>query len=404
MQDGWWIVKKYNCMGCHNVEIGQKSVLSGLSLYQSPEGKEQLPPALTTEGARVDPEWLLRFLTDPSLSGISGQDLNAAGGAALRDLAKQSGIGGGNSQSSQPAPSTAQPQGNAQTNQGGPQQGQGGAQSSQSNGAQSNQQRAQSGGTHYKPQPGANRNGVRTYLRVRMPTFTFSPNELRTLIRFFMAVSSQSEPYIKPQTQPLTDQERNLARALFTSQQAPCLKCHLTGNPAHDANATAPNFLQASTRLKPGWTFRWLLDPQKVIPGTAMPSELFKKDGERWVFNGHIPGLDEYKGDHADLLVRYILQLTPQEQARLAAGSPGATAGRTPTGGTGNTKPAPVATSGTHHAVSVLATRRTRYRSQARASSRAPTRSNSRESSGRATVAFSRNGAGGDAPLTFGRL
>jgi hypothetical protein len=365
-----------------------------LSLYQSPEGKEQLPPALTTEGARVDPEWLLRFLTDPSLSGISEQDLNAAGGAALRDLAKQSGIGGGNSQSAQPAQSNAQPQSNAQTNQGG-------AQSQP--GAQSNQQRTQSGGTHYKPQPGANRNGVRTYLRVRMPTFTFSPNELRTLIRFFMAVSSQSEPYIKPQTQPLTDQERNLARALFTSQQAPCLKCHLTGNPAHDANATAPNFLQASTRLKPGWTFRWLLDPQKVIPGTAMPSELFKKDGERWVFNGQIPGLDEYKGDHADLLVRYILQLTPQEQARLAAGSPGATAGRTPTGGTGNTKPAPVATSGTHHAVNdVLSSRRTRYRAQARASSRATARSVSR---GQAIVAFSRNnGAGSDAPLAFGRL
>jgi cytochrome c2 len=401
MQDGWWIVKKYNCMGCHNVQVGQKSVLSGLSIYQTPEGKEQLPPALTTEGARVDPEWLLRFLTDPSLSGISEQDLNAAGGAALRDLARQSGMGGGGStQSAQPTQSTAPSQSNAQTNQGGAtQQGHGNAQSSQTSGAQSNQQRAQSGGTHYKPQPGANKNGVRTYLRVRMPTFTFSPNELRTLIRFFMAVSSQSEPYIKPQSQPLTDQERNLARSLFTSQQAPCLKCHLTGNPAHDANATAPNFLQASTRLKPGWTFRWLLDPQKVIPGTAMPSELFKKDGERWVFNGQIAGLDEYKGDHADLLVRYILQLTPQEQARLAAGAPGATAGRTTTG---NTPPAPAATSGTHHAANASTSRRLRYRSQARISPpHAQTRSASR---GGAAVAFSRNGAGHDASQSLGRL
>jgi hypothetical protein len=369
MQDGWWIVKKYNCMGCHNVQVGQKSVLSTLSFYQTPEGKEQLPPALTTEGARVDPEWLLRFLTDPSLSGISEQDLNAAGGAALRDLARQSSAGGGGSTQSAQTPqsqnNSQSGQGGAQSsNQGGAQQGsgaqagQGNAQSSPSGGAQGGQQRAQSGGTHFKPQPGANRNGVRTYLRVRMPTFTFSPNELRTLIRFFMAVSSQSEPYIKPPPQPLTDQERNLARALFTSQQAPCLKCHLTGNPAHDANASAPNFLQASTRLKPGWTFRWLLDPQKVIPGTAMPSELFKKDGERWVFNGQIAGLEEYKGDHADLLVRYILQLTPQEQARLAAGSPGATSGRTTTGGTGNTQPAPVATSGTHHAARGSTTRR----------------------------------------------
>lgn len=371
MQDGWWIVKKYNCMGCHNVQVGQKSVLSGLSFYQTPEGKEQLPPALTTEGARVDPDWLLRFLTDPSLSGITEQELNAAGGAALRDLARKS-FGADNTQSAQQSQSPS----NAQGNQSSAQQGEsassssptGASQSSQANGAQSSQPRAQTGGAHYKPQPGANRNGVRTYLKVRMPTFTFSPNELRTLVRFFMAISSQTEPYIKEPVAPLTDQERNLARALFTSQQAPCLKCHLTGNPAHDLNASAPNFLQASTRLKHGWTFRWLLDPQKVIPGTAMPSELFKRDGERWVFNGQIAGLDDYKGDHADLLVRYILQLTPEEQARLAAGSPGATGGRTATGTTDTSKPPPASatTSGTHHAARTRRARLAHYKARAR--------------------------------------
>jgi hypothetical protein len=69
IQDGWWVIKKYNCMGCHTVQVGQKSVLQDLPLYLTPEGKDQLPPALTTQGARVDPNWLLRFLTDPSLSG-----------------------------------------------------------------------------------------------------------------------------------------------------------------------------------------------------------------------------------------------------------------------------------------------------------------------------------------------
>jgi cytochrome c2 len=347
MQDGWWVVKKYNCMGCHTVQVGQASILSTLDFYKTPEGKEQLPPALTTEGARVDPNWLLRFLTDPSLSGITEQELNAAGGAALRDLAKQPGANSG-AQQAQPSPpaSNTQPQPGAR---------------SQTGAQQNKQKRVSAGGDHLKPQPGANRNGVRTYLKVRMPTFSFSPNELRTLVRFFMAVSSQSEPYIKPPAQPLTDQERNLARALFESHQAPCLKCHLTGNPGHDMSASAPNFLQSSERLKPGWTFRWLLDPQKVIPGTAMPSELFKKDGDRWVFNGDIPGLGDYKGDHADLLVRYILQLTPQEQARLAAGAPGATAGRTETGGSNNTKSPPAATTpGTHHAAGVTRARGSR--------------------------------------------
>src|SRR5207249_9453016 len=64
VQEGWWIVKKYNCMGCHQFIPGQKTILMGLSRYQ--EAQEQLPPKLLTEGARVDPEWLRRFLSNPA--------------------------------------------------------------------------------------------------------------------------------------------------------------------------------------------------------------------------------------------------------------------------------------------------------------------------------------------------
>jgi cbb3-type cytochrome oxidase cytochrome c subunit/cytochrome c551/c552/plastocyanin len=311
IREGWWVVKKYNCMGCHTVQVGQPSVLSELAAYQTPEGKEQLPPALTTEGARVDPDWLLRFLTDPSLSGVSEETA-----AAVRNLA-------GRAQQQQDGPRVqpqAQPSPQGQPAQSGQQAGQ--QQGQQPHGQQNGQARGPETGAPLPPQPGANRNGVRTYLRARMPTFNFSPNELRTLVRFFMAVSSQQEPYIKPTLEPLSPQETNLARAIFTSQQAPCLKCHLTS--PEEAGKNAPNFLQAGERLQPGWTFRWLLDPQKIIPGTAMPSELFKRDGERWVFAFDIPGLGDYKGDHADLLVRYMLQLTPQEQARIATSSPAA--------------------------------------------------------------------------------
>ena len=106
-----------------------------------------------------------------------------------------------------------------------------------------------------------NRDGVRQYLKVRMPTFSFSDGEIRKLVRFFEALSSQAEPFIAEPTEPLTDQERGMARALFTSEGAPCLKCHMTGDPKHDAKATAPNFTVARERLKPGWTKRWILDP-----------------------------------------------------------------------------------------------------------------------------------------------
>ena len=248
IQEGWWIVTKYNCIGCHQIDVGQKSVLMTLPFYQA-ENKVNLPPVLTTEGARVNPEWLRQFLANPSLSTTD-----------------------------------------------------------------------------------TNRNGVRQYLQVRMPTFYLSDDEIRTLVLFFKAMSSQPEQFIPPKVAPLTDTERAMARSLFTSPAAPCLKCHMTGSPEHDKNASAPNFLLARDRLQPAWVGRWITDPAKIIPGTAMPSGLFKMQDGHWVFSGPEPAsLQQYHGDQADLLVRYMFTLTPQEQ--------GALVGRTPAGGAGGAKP-----------------------------------------------------------------
>jgi hypothetical protein len=138
-----------------------------------------------------------------------------------------------------------------------------------------------------------------------------------------MALSGQQEPYIKEPLPPLSEQEKLVARQMFTSG-TPCLKCHITGDPTHDAKAIAPNFILAGERLKPEWTFRWLLDPAQISPGTAMPSGLFRKDGERWVINLPNPpaSANEYQQDHAQLLVRYMLLMTPDEQRRLLATAP----------------------------------------------------------------------------------
>jgi hypothetical protein len=175
------------------------------------------------------------------------------------------------------------------------------------------------------------RNGVRPYLQFRMPTFNFSPNELQVLVRFFMAMSGQQDPYIKEPLPPLTAQERLLARQLFTSG-TPCLKCHITGEPGHDAKAIAPNFLLASERLKPDWTFRWLLDPAQISPGTAMPSGLFRKDGEHWVANLPTlpPAATGYDDDHARLLVRYMFLMNSDEQRQLLATGPATPAAAAP--------------------------------------------------------------------------
>src|SRR5215470_12141972 len=237
IQEGWWIVTKYNCVGCHQFFPGQDSSLMKMKKYQDPDWKEQLPPKLYTEGARVNPEWLRRFLSNPALNDTD-----------------------------------------------------------------------------------TNGNGVRSYLKVRMPTFSFSDDELRKLVRFFQALSQQPIPYIPEQVPTLTAKETEMARSLFSSTAAPCLKCHATGDPAHDRIATAPNFLQARGRLKPDWMEQWITDPQAISPGTSMPSGLFKQQNGQWVFSGPTPpSFEGYDKDHNKLLVDYIFQLTPEEQRRVAS-------------------------------------------------------------------------------------
>ncbi|HZU21360.1 MAG TPA: cytochrome c, partial [Terriglobales bacterium] len=251
IQEGWWVVQKYGCMNCHQFTPGQKTVLMDLPQYK--DSPEKLPPKLLTEGARVDPDWLLKFLNDPSLTGGKADN---------------------------------------------------------------------------------NRNGVRPYLDVRMPTFNLSPEELRKLVRFFQAMSRQPMPYIPQKPDVLTAKEVEMGRSLFSSQAAPCLKCHATGDAAHDKTATAPNFLLAKERLKPGWAERWIIDPQSISPGTAMPSGLFRDEKlppvppnteprDHWVFNGPLPpSFAGYTDDQTKLLVRYIFQLTPEEQRAVSSRMP----------------------------------------------------------------------------------
>ena len=238
VQEGWWIIKRHNCTGCHQIRPGNVSSFMTIPRYvDDPDWAEQLPPQLYTEGARVQPDWLTQFLRNPALSDSD-----------------------------------------------------------------------------------TNRNGVRQYLHARMPTFYFSDRQLSKLTKFFMARDSQPVPYMPEEMEPLSQAERAIGRQLFTSDAAPCLKCHMTGIPSQDVDATAPNFLIAAERLKPNWTYRWLLEPASIAPGTAMPSELFQRDSERWMFAGEIPvQARRYGGDHADLLTRYMFQMDNSELRRLQA-------------------------------------------------------------------------------------
>jgi len=55
-----------------------------------------------------------------------------------------------------------------------------------------------------------------------------------------------------------------------------------------------------------------------------MPTGLFRKEGDRWVVNVPNPpaSANAYQHDHARLLVRYMFQMSPEEQRALLATSP----------------------------------------------------------------------------------
>lgn len=235
IEEGWWVVKKYNCMGCHQIVPGQTPDILRLPQYQG-ENQRFAPPSLVGVGARLNPEWLAKFLRNPALSD---HDLH--------------------------------------------------------------------------------RNGVRSYLAIRMPTFNLWDEEIGALVRFFEALSDQTSPYFPPALAELTEDERTLARQAFLG--ADCLNCHASSDVAVvDPSVKAPSFVHASARLKPTWTQRWILDPTKLMINTSMPQGLFKQDTahNRWIVAGTMSDdLAKYEGDHSKLFVRYMNTIDVREAALL---------------------------------------------------------------------------------------
>ena len=156
-------------------------------------------------------------------------------------------------------------------------------------------------------------NGMRPYLQTRMPTFRLTSNEIGKLIRFFNAMANQPIPYTKRVIKRLSKRELTIARDAFLKSATPCLACHIPGS-----QEKAPSFARVPDRVKPRWLVRWLWDPQVLMPGTEMPGNLFAIKGHRRILKGKLPpSLEAYKGDHLDLLVRYIMNINKSEERLL---------------------------------------------------------------------------------------
>ncbi len=112
-----------------------------------------------------------------------------------------------------------------------------------------------------------------------------SPDEIKAVVRYFVAVSDAPDPYAPGYAAPTLPPKPDAARLqqgkhLFMSRG--CTACHTFGNVetgmtrqglegAAAANALAPNLRFAPERTRPDVIVSWIVNAPSILPGTAMP-------------------------------------------------------------------------------------------------------------------------------------
>ena len=164
---------------------------------------------------------------------------------------------------------------------------------------------------------------LRPWLEVRMPTFNFHDNEIKSIVRYFAEMDSAQYPfeffretdrdYIVVKEEKIPGYLKK-ARSLFESKDVNCGSCHVRGDstPEGAPSDWAPDLSLASTRLKPKWIERWLMDPQLIQPGTKMPR--FFREG---VFQNIFPGPPKLQIEAIkDLLMNFPEEMTMQKESK----------------------------------------------------------------------------------------
>ena len=117
-------------------------------------------------------------------------------------------------------------------------------------------------------------NPIRPWLKVRMPTFGFDGPHADTFVNYFAALSEVEIPYVHFDKAQVPAGYLEAGRKLFSDDYFECGSCHVQGNKKPDGPVEdwAPDLNLANQRLNPAWIEKWILDPQKLQPGTKMPA------------------------------------------------------------------------------------------------------------------------------------
>lgn len=113
---------------------------------------------------------------------------------------------------------------------------------------------------------------IRSYVKVRMPTFNFKHDELNKLVMGFQGGSNQPtfEEEVKIVWEP---GEREAAQKIWN--ELACTTCHTSG--FNKETPQAPDLHYAKKRLRTSWMEAWISNPQSFLPYTSMPA--FWDDG-----------------------------------------------------------------------------------------------------------------------------
>ncbi len=154
---------------------------------------------------------------------------------------------------------------------------------------------------------------IRPAAVLRMPKFNMSPSDATKLVNYFAAVDQVDYPYnFDPRTREsyLAAQNKQhpnrLGDALnIVTDNNFCIKCHLLGDfaPGGSDRAKAPQLGEVYERLRPDYVLDWIANPKRILPYTGMPVNVpFDKPVDQKLYKGDS---DQQLNALVDLLLNY---------------------------------------------------------------------------------------------------
>jgi cytochrome c553 len=110
---------------------------------------------------------------------------------------------------------------------------------------------------------------VRTWMKVKMPTFFLSDQEVRDLTAYFEALSPSEMTYESGVN--VLKQKDTIAKGVSMVNYMDCGKCH-------DDGVKGIEFSIAGQRLRQDWIPKWLKNTRDMIPWTQMPTHWGKNE------------------------------------------------------------------------------------------------------------------------------